>query len=156
MAPKGDPQQPKVIKQPLRGLKPMVTRWPHVPSTSPYPTYHRVDWAKHSLPLDTPRWKLFGVIRELQHEVLDRRVEQKKVERFMNKFHDMMANTGIFTVDTAAMRAKNKKTKPRDMSTLTKPTILGRLRLLTKTPAVIAAPSDGAEGGESPDSFCSE
>ena len=126
-----------------------VTRRPHVPTSARYvPT---VDWATKTFSEDTPKGKLHLVIRDLQAEVLDRREEQRKIEKFMKQLHGTMMNSGVYTVDMAAKLTTIKNTKPKDASTLTKPTVLGRIRLLTKSPDVISAMPVEAAAGPGPD-----
>ena len=110
-----------------------------------------MDWATRTFSYDMTKFKLMTAILDLQQEVLDRREEQKQVEKFMMKLHGTMMNSGVYTVDMAAKLTTIKNKKPKDASTLTKPTVLGRIRLLTKSPDVISAMPVEAAAGPGPD-----
>ena len=114
-----------------------------------------MDWATRTFSYDMTKFKLMTAILDLQQEVLDRREEQKQIEKFMMKLHGTMMNSGVYTVDMAAklttIKKKKKTHTTKDASTHTKPTVLGRIRLLTKSPDVIPAMPVEAAAGPGPD-----
>ena len=138
MAPKRSPQAR--AKAPT--LKTKVTRAPYVPSRSQSRNPRTaVDMAKKCVmhDMDTPKGKLLEAIRALADEVFDRREEQLKIQKFMLQLQRLTVNSSIYTVAKAAELARIKRVKPLDASTSTKPTALGRLRKLTKSPPKMAA-----------------
>ena len=120
---------------------PATTRTPD-DGTKPPPPW---DFAKRSYTIHSPKFVLLRALKGLQSEVLDRREEQKRVEKFLQDQAVEWARSDSYSVFMAT-RLAQVKTGPCqvDVGTITASTKLGRLPKLLKVPEVLPA-LDAAE-----------
>ena len=138
--------------------KVILTVEPGVPSTSnERPT--TTDYARRSFGMRVSKTVLLRAVRCLQAEVVDRRREQQRINKFLYNQGVLWLSSDVYTIHRAMRLAKIRtgpatntqetSTRPAataTTATATKPTVLGRLPKLMKTPAVIIA----AEGERVP------
>ena len=130
---KGSPRVPATVRTPDDG-------------TPPPPPW---DFAKRFYTIHSPKFALLRALKGLQSEVLDRREEQKRIDKFLQHQAREWARSDSYSVFVAT-RLAEVNTKPEKVATgtSTAPTKLGGLPKLLKVPEVIPAALDAERSAE--------